>query len=106
VQRSRDRRRDHEAERETGQPPLEHLTAKPVDVDLTPGQEQKRRQADGGEELDRLAGVGDVEDLGPTMIPPSSSSTIAGTKSFGISSRSTGAVKAITATTTKLKSGT
>lgn len=42
---------------------------------------------------------------GPTMIPPSSSSTIAGTKSFGISSRRTGAVKAITATTTKLKSG-
>ncbi len=42
---------------------------------------------------------------GPTMIPSTSSSTIEGTKRRGTSSRSTGAMKAITATTTKLKSG-
>jgi len=42
---------------------------------------------------------------GPTMIPRTSSSTIEGTNKRGTSSRSTGAVKAITATTTKLKSG-
>jgi hypothetical protein len=43
---------------------------------------------------------------GPTMIPPTSSKTIEGTPTGGSSSRTNGAAKAITATMTKLRSGT
>ncbi len=39
---------------------------------------------------------------GPTMIPPTSSSTIAGTRISGVMARISGARKAITATITKL----